>query len=95
MSDKSLEQKRRVKRPAGRLGVELDREEGLRHMNDALVRACGKRASRRVDGVEASTARRRRFDNKFKFSEDAESARSFALTKSAFQPSGSDWSSTA
>ena len=34
--------------------------------------------------------RHRRFDNKFKFSEDAESARSFALTNSAFQPSGRD-----
>ena len=95
MPDKSLEQKRRVKRPARRLGVELDREEGLGDVNNTLVRACGKRASRLNEDVEASTARRRRFDNKFKFSEDAESARSFALTKSAFQPSGRDWSSTA
>jgi len=90
-----LEQKRRIKRSAGRFRVELDREEGLGDVNNTLVRACGKRASRLNEDVEASTARRRRFDNKFKFSEDAESARSFALTKSAFQPSGSDWSSTA
>ena len=95
MTDKGLEQKRRIKRSAGRFRVELDREEGLRDVNNPLVRACGKRASRLNEDVEASTARRRRFDNKFKFSEDAESARSFALTKSAFQPSGSDWSSTA
>ena len=95
MAHERLEQKRRIKRSAGRFRVELDREEGLGDVNNTLVRACGKRASRLNEDVEASTARRRRFDNKFKFSEDAESARSFALTKSAFQPSGSDWSSTA
>ena len=95
MAHERLEQKRRIKRSAGRFRVELDREEGLGDVNNTLVRACGKRASRLNEDVEASTARRRRFDNKFKFSEDAESARSFALTKRAFQPSGSDWSSTA
>ena len=95
MAHERLEQKRRIKRSAGRFRVELDREEGLGDVNNTLVRACGKRASRLNEDVEASTARRRRFDNKFKFSEDAESARSFALTKSAFQPSGRDWSSTA
>jgi hypothetical protein len=48
------------------------------------------RASRLDEDVEAPTARHRRFHNKFKFSEDAESARSFALTKRAFHPSGKD-----
>ena len=95
MTDKSLEQERRIERPARRLGVELDREEGLRDVNNALVRACGKRASRLNEDLEASTALSHAINNKFKFSEDAESARSFALTKRAFQPSGSDWSSTA
>ena len=38
MSHERLEQKRRVKWPAGRLGVELHGEEGLADVNDALVR---------------------------------------------------------
>ena len=95
MSDKSFKQKGRIKGPARRFGMKLHGEEGLADVNNALVRACGKRASRLNEDVGASTALSHAINNKFKFSEDAESARSFALTKRAFQPSGSDWSSTA
>ena len=56
MTNKGLEQKRRIKRPAGRFGVELDREEGLRDVDNALVRACGKRVSRLNEDVEAIDA---------------------------------------
>ena len=90
MSDKSFKQKGRIKGPARRFGMKLHGEEGLADVNNALVRACGKRASRLNEDVGASTALSHAINNKFKFSEDAESARSFALTNSAFQPSGRD-----
>ena len=95
MAHERLKQKRRVERTPSSFGMELHRKKRLRDVNNALVRACGKRASRLNEDVGASTALSHAINNKFKFSEDAESARSFALTKRAFQPSGSDWSSTA